>query len=51
MTDADYIRLARSGALSTYMQTRRRQSRIRRAKLASAVALTLAAVAVVAWLS
>lgn len=45
----DYTRLARSGALSTYMQTHRRQSRIRRAKLAGAVALTLASVALMAW--
>lgn len=47
MNDADYTRLARTGAVCTYMQHRRRRER--RIKLALTVVLTLAFVAAVAY--
>ena len=47
MNDADYTRLAMSGAVGTYMQHKRRRER--RIKLALTIIITLAAVAAVAY--
>ena len=48
MNDEQYLRLARTGAISTYMQIHRRRQRQRRLKIAGLVSLILATLYLIA---